>query len=76
MTTEESVNLTDKLTRKHIRLVLSKDGKGMWERWESKDKKKWIKTHESLSIDNVMTEKEAVKSRNYLNLFNLIFPKK
>jgi hypothetical protein len=72
----ETVNLTDKLNRKHIRLVLSNDGKGVWERWESKDKEKWVKTHESLSIDSVIKEQETVKSRNYLNLFKLIFSKK
>jgi hypothetical protein len=72
----ETVNLTDKLNRKHIRLVLSADGKGVWERWESKDREKWVKTHESLSVENVIKEQEEVKNRNYFNLFKLIFSKR
>lgn len=67
------VNLTDKMSKKHIKLVLS-DGK--WERWESKDRKTWRKTHTNLSLDNIMKEKEEIKNRNYFNLFNLIFNKK
>lgn len=70
-----NVNLTDKLNKRHIRLVLSKDGK-MWERWESVDKKKWKKTHNGLSLDNVMKEQEEIKNRNYFNLFKLLFSKK
>jgi hypothetical protein len=66
-----TINLTDKLNRKHIRMVLSKDG--LWQRWVSTDRKKWKKTHESISLDRVMKEKDEVKDRNYINLFNLIF---
>jgi hypothetical protein len=76
MSKAETVNLTDKLNRKHIRLVLSDDGKGVWERWESKDKHKWVKTHESLSVQNVIKEQEEVKTRNYFNLFRIIFSKR
>lgn len=74
MIKDETVNLTDKLSKKHIRLTLS--GEGMWERWESTDKQTWVKTHESLSMDSVTKEKETVKNRNYFNLFKLIFSKK
>jgi hypothetical protein len=76
MRKSETVKLTDKLNKKHIRLALSDDGKGMWERWESKDKINWVKTHQTLSIDNVFKEQEQVKNSNYLNLFKLIFSKK
>lgn len=69
------VSLTDKTTKKHITMVLSDDGE-MWERWESKDKKKWVKTHCNLSFDNIMKEKEDVKNKNYYNLFKMILNKK
>jgi hypothetical protein len=52
-------------------MVLTK--KGLWQRWESTDREKWKKTHESISLDRVMKEKDEVKDRNYMNLFNLIF---
>jgi hypothetical protein len=64
------VHLTDKSTRNHIKLVF-KDG--AWERWESKDKINWIKTHDSLSFDYVMRTQEEIKNKNYLNLFKIIF---
>lgn len=73
MSSSTMINLTDKMNRKHIRMVLSKEG--LWERWESTDKKKWKKTHESVSLDRVMKERDEVKNRNYINLFNLIFKK-
>jgi hypothetical protein len=69
-----TVNLTDKAKRNHIKLVLSEDG--LWEKWESKDKVKWFKTSEQLTMENVFKEKEEIKNRNIKNLFSIIFKKK
>jgi len=74
MNTTETVNLTDKKTKKHIKFIIN-DG-GMFERWESKDKKRWKLTNTSVSIDEVMNEKETIKNRNIFNLYNLIFRSK
>lgn len=64
-----NLNLTDKGAKKHIRLYATQDG---WERWESKDKRNWTKTHENLTLDNVLKEKMEVQKKNYFNLFKLI----
>jgi hypothetical protein len=69
-----TVNLTDKAKRNHIKLVLGEDG--LWEKWESKDKVKWSKTSEQLTMENVFKEKEEIKNRNIKNLFSIIFKKK
>jgi hypothetical protein len=69
-----TVNLTDKAKRNHIKLVLGEDG--LWEKWESKDKVKWFKTSEQLTMENVFKEKEEIKNRNIKNLFSIIFKKK
>jgi hypothetical protein len=74
MNTTETVNLTDKKAKKHIKFIIN-DG-GMFERWESKDKKRWKLTNTSVSIDEVMNEKETIKNRNIFNLYNLIFRSK
>jgi hypothetical protein len=71
MNTAETVTLTDKKAKKHIKFIINDDG--MFERWESKDKKRWKLTNTSVSIDEVMSEKETIKSRNIFNLYNLIF---
>lgn len=69
-----TVNLTDKAKRNHIKLVLGEDG--LWEKWESRDKVKWSKTSEQLTMENVFKEKEEIKNRNMKNLFSIIFKKK
>lgn len=73
MPNPDTVNLTDKAKKNHIKLVLEN---GNWVKYESKDRINWKKIKTNLSLDDVMKEKEEVKNKNYFNLFNLLFSKK
>lgn len=63
--------LSDKLSKRHIRFCLSDENK--WEKHESKDKVEWTLVKTGLTLDDVVREKEEVKTRNYFNLFLKIF---
>ena len=73
MPNPDTVNLTDKAKKNHIKLVLEN---GNWVKYESKDKIKWKKIKTNLSLDDVMKEKEEVKNKNYFNLFNFLLRRK
>lgn len=73
MTNPDTVNLTDKAAKNHIKLVM--EG-GKWVKYESKDRINWKKIKTNLSLDDVMKEKEEVKNKNYFNLFNFLLKRK
>ena len=57
MPNPDTVNLTDKAKKNHIKLVLEN---GNWVKYESKDRINWKKIKTNLSLDDVMKEKEEV----------------
>jgi len=73
MPNPDTVNLTDKAKKNHIKLVLEN---GNWVKYESKDRINWKKIKTNLSLDDVMKEKEEVKNKNYFNLFNFLLKRK
>lgn len=74
MKKKEPMMLFDQLNKVYVKIILGKGDK--WERWVSDTKKKWIMTHNSLSLDDVIRMKEEVVSNNYNNLYSLILHKK
>lgn len=73
MKKKEPVLLFDQLNKVYVKICLGKDKK--WERWVSDTKKKWVLTHNSLSLDDVIKLKEEVVANNYNNLYSLILHK-
>jgi hypothetical protein len=71
----EPVNLFDRSEKVFVKFQLS-ENKDKWQRWMSKTKKKWVLTHESLSLEEVMCFQERLISTNYDNLFKIITGKK
>jgi len=66
------INLFD---RKNGLFIKLKPGKTGWERFESKTKKEWVKTHQSLTLKEALRFKEDVINNNFLNLFKIITKK-
>lgn len=65
------IKLTDKAMKKHFRITFS-SVTGCWEMWESIDKINWKKLKSAMSLEEVMKEKEKMKNKNIINLWNLI----
>jgi hypothetical protein len=69
-----SINLFDHSNKLFVMIKKSADT-NHWERFVSKNKKKWELTHSSLSLDDVLKFKEEVIDNNFKNLYNLIISK-
>lgn len=71
---KDTVTLFDQLNKVYVMIKLGTNKN--WERWISDNKKKWVKTHNSLSLDEVIRIKETVIANNYNNLFKIVVDKK
>jgi hypothetical protein len=68
------INLFDREEKIYVRFKLS-ENKDKWERWISKTKKDWVKTHQALTLEDVLKFQEDVVNDNFRNLFNIIMKK-
>ena len=68
------INLFDRVEKIYVKFKLS-ENKDKWERWVSKTKKDWIKTHQALTLEDVLKFQEDVVNDNFRNLFNIIMKK-
>lgn len=68
------INLFDRVEKIYVRFKLS-ENKDKWERWVSKTKKEWMKTHESLTLKEVLQFQEEVINDNFRKFFNMITKK-
>ena len=66
-----SINLFDHSNKLYVRIKKS-DDTFHWERMVSKNKKKWITTHRSLTMEDALKFKEEIINNNFVNLFQLI----
>lgn len=66
------IMLSDKINGVRIKLTKTIGG---WVRYVSTYDNKWKKTHENLSLDDVMKIKQEVIDNNHRNLYNLITKK-
>lgn len=73
MKKKEPITLFDQLNKVYVKIVIGTDDK--FERWVSNDKKKWVMTHNSMSLDDVMKMKEKVINNNIKNLYSLVLYK-
>ena len=63
--------LFDRANKMYVRVQLSQD-KSCYEKWISKNKRKWTLSETYSSIDEVMKAQENLIDSNYRNLFNVI----
>jgi hypothetical protein len=68
------INLFDRAEKIYVRFKLS-ENKDTWERWASKTKKNWVKTHQALTLEEVVTFQEEIVNDNFKNFFNIIMKK-
>lgn len=66
------INLFDRKSKTYVRLKPSESG---WERFISKTKKTWKKTHAGLTFEQAIKYQQQVIDNNFLNLFHLITKK-
>lgn len=71
---QDTISLFDQLNKVYVMIKLGQNKK--WERWISDNKEKWIKTHSSLSMDDVIRIKEKIISNNYNNLYSVVIDKR
>ena len=63
--------LFDRTTKMYVRVQLSQD-KSCYEKWVSKNKRKWTLSETFNSIDEVMKAQQSLIDNNYRNLFKVI----
>lgn len=63
--------LYDRTNKMYVKVQLSQD-KSCYEKWVSKNKRKWTLSQTYSSIDEVMMAQQNLIDNNYRNLFNVI----
>lgn len=74
MSNGDPISMFDRVNKLYVRIKLSEDKK-YWERSISKNKRKWVMTHTSLSLPDVLKFQEDVVRNNYKNFYSLILKK-
>jgi len=70
----DSINLIDKTKNMFVRIKLSENRK-YWERWVSRNKRKWELKDKIKSLEEVLKSQQELIDKNYKNLFNVITKK-
>jgi hypothetical protein len=70
----DSINLVDKSENIYVRIKLSNNRKH-WERWVSKDKRKWLLSEKMGTLEDVLKSQQELINRNYKNFFDVVTKK-
>jgi ribosomal protein S10 len=68
------INLFNREEKIYVRFKLS-ENKDKWERWVSKTKKDWVKTHQALTLEEVVRFQEEIVNDNFKKFFKFIAKK-
>lgn len=71
LTKEETLRMFDHVNRIYVRIVLN-EKKKYWEKWVSKNKRKWELVDKLKSLDEVLKSQQSLIDNNFKNLYKLI----
>lgn len=72
---EDTLKMFDHTNRLYVRITLN-ESKKYWERWVSKNKRKWELTGKLKTLDDVLKSQQDLVNNNYQNLFKMITNRK